>query len=147
MIDSPEMGKQNTLAAKRLRATFERCGAAVLVHLDGEMDFYSIEAFKPKLARVRQAGVNNFIFDLNGTRYIDSTGLGFLVSMHRELKGSGGKLVCIVPNRTFVQKTIESCRAATSLEMAYSQQEAVDCFRPVADDRSSSAEVAEGNPQ
>ena len=146
MTDSPETRKQNTLAGNRLRATFERCGAAVLVYLHGEMDFYSIEAFKPKLARVRQAGVNNFIFDLNGTRYIDSTGLGFLISMYRELKGSGGRLVCIAPNSAFVQKTIESCRAATLLEMTCSQQEAVDCFRPVAD-TSSSAEVAEGDPQ
>lgn len=38
------------------------------------------------------AGDRNFVVDLEGTSYIDSSGLGLLVSLAREVRGEGGEL-------------------------------------------------------
>lgn len=118
------------LTSERLQTSFERCEGAVVVRIDGEMDFYSVETFKPKLDKVCQAGVINFIFDLNGMRYIDSTGLGFLVAFYYELKGKSGKLICIAPTNRLVQKTIEANRVGLLLELVETREEAVGHFRP-----------------
>ena len=131
MNDSMGKRRENSMTARRLRATFERCEGTVVVRLDGEMDFYSVESLKPKLAQVCQAGVNNFIFDLNRMRYLDSTGLGFLFATSQELKSKGGRLVCITPTNRFVQKSLDASRAAALLDLVRSQDEALRLFQPV----------------
>ncbi len=131
MNDRVGKPRKDSLAGKRLQATFERRQGTVVVRLDGEMDFYSVESFKPKLARVCRAGVNNLIFDLNGMRYLDSTGLGFLFATSQELQSKGGRLVCVTPANRFVQKSLECSRAATVLKMVPSQDEAIQLFQPV----------------
>jgi len=129
MMESLGRQREESLSAKRLTATFERCQETVVVRFGGEMDFYSVESFKPKLARVCRAGVHNFIFDLNGMRYLDSAGLGFLFATSQELKSKGGRLVCISPTNPFVQKSLDTNRAAALLDLVRSEDEALRFFQ------------------
>lgn len=129
MNESLGKRRKESLPANRLTATFERRKETVVVRFGGEMDFYSVESFKLKLARVCRAGVHNFIFDLNGMRYLDSAGLGFLFATSQELKSKGGRLVCISPTNRLVRKSLDTSRAAALLDLVSSQDEALRFFQ------------------
>jgi len=122
------IGSQNPIAAQRLLATFERQGNVVVIAFQGEMDFYSIESFRPKFASVQKAGVRQFVFDLQKLQYIDSTGLGFLVGTQRTLGDRDGRLVCVQPSNRGVQKILESSRILPLLRFVPSRQLALAEF-------------------
>jgi anti-anti-sigma factor len=41
---------------------------------------------------LREAGISNAILDLSGVPYVDSTGLAFIVELHKSLIARGGQL-------------------------------------------------------
>lgn len=119
----------NPLAADRLQTTFQRCEDSVIVNFGGELDFYSVESFRRKFALVQKAGVCKFIFDLGGLDYIDSTGLAFLVGVHRQLKVDGGLLVCLAPHASATQKILETSKLKSVLVFAAGREEAIKQFQ------------------
>ncbi len=52
---------------------------------------------------VRKGTVNHFIFDFSSCEMIDSSGIGLLVSLTKELKSSNGDLVLRNPGRDILQ--------------------------------------------
>ena len=41
---------------------------------------------------LREAGIANAVIDLSAVPYVDSTGLGFVVELHKSLASRGGQL-------------------------------------------------------
>jgi len=41
---------------------------------------------------LREAGIVNAVIDLSAVPYVDSTGLGFVVELHKSIVGRGGQL-------------------------------------------------------
>jgi anti-anti-sigma factor len=45
---------------------------------------------------LREAGIVNAVIDLSAVPYVDSTGLGFVVELHKSIVGRGGQLFLVV---------------------------------------------------
>lgn len=65
----------------------------VIVELSGGMYVEDAEIFREKLIKYMEEGQNNFIVKMNRVDYIDSSGLGVLVSIHKRTRQSNGSLI------------------------------------------------------
>ncbi len=75
-------------------STDERPGAWVLT-ARGELDYADCANFRSHVDRVLRAMPAACIVDLSGIDYLDSSGLGLLLSLYREYGSAGGKLVLV----------------------------------------------------
>ena len=71
-------------------------GPGCTITLDGEIDVYTSPRLRQQLTEVIDGGCVNLVVDLQDLGFIDSSGLGVLVSALRRVKESGGtlRLVC-----------------------------------------------------
>jgi anti-sigma B factor antagonist len=74
----------------------ENRGSACTLTLTGEVDVYTSPELKKRMLAVIDGGCVNIVVDLEGLDFIDSSGLGVLVSTLRRVKEQGGtlRLVC-----------------------------------------------------
>ncbi len=74
----------------------ERADGSCVITVAGEVDVYTSPTLKREIARVMDDGCENVIVDLEKIGFIDSSGLGVLVSALRAMKEQGGtmRLVC-----------------------------------------------------
>lgn len=74
----------------------ENSGASCTIALDGEVDVYTSPRLRQQLTDVIDGGCVNVVVDLQNLGFIDSSGLGVLVSALRKVKEGGGtlRLVC-----------------------------------------------------
>ena len=66
---------------------------ASLVDVEGEIDVLTSPRLKSALAGVVDAGATTVVINLNRVRYMDSTGLGVIVSALKHVRGMGGTIV------------------------------------------------------
>jgi len=59
------------------------------VKISGDIDMLTIKDFKQKMLDLAQTVEKNFIFDLEDVKYIDSSGIGVLISISKILKKKG----------------------------------------------------------
>jgi anti-anti-sigma factor len=62
------------------------------VKISGDIDMLTIKDFKHKMLDIAQTVDKNFIFDLEDVKYIDSSGIGVLISISKILKKKGKTL-------------------------------------------------------
>lgn len=79
-----------------LDITTERTGTGCVIAVTGEVDVYTSPHLKREVAAALDDGCTDVIIDLGRTGFIDSSGLGVLVSALRKAKEQGGtmRLVC-----------------------------------------------------
>lgn len=63
-----------------------------LVEVDGELTVGNRERFKQVVLERVAAGERKFLMDFGESSYIDSTGLGALVSLSRKIREAGGQM-------------------------------------------------------
>ncbi len=63
-----------------------------VLEIEGEVDAEHAPQLKKVLAKAREESAKNFVLDLKKVNFIDSTGLGVLISLMRQLKDMGGRL-------------------------------------------------------
>lgn len=73
--------------------------SAWVYELDGDLDYAECASFRSKLDRAMKDGPSAVIVDLSHLDYLDSSGLGLLLSTSKDLAARGAKLV-IVTNET-----------------------------------------------
>lgn len=61
-------------------------GGELLVKIEGEVDVYTSIDLKKELTRLIEANQKKIIIDLEHVNYMDSSGLGVLVALLKELK-------------------------------------------------------------
>jgi anti-sigma B factor antagonist len=72
--------------------TIEKVGEVAVVELRGEqLDASNVADFKRDIAPVLE-GNSRVVFDLSQLRFVDSSGLGAILSCLRRLNGAGGEL-------------------------------------------------------
>jgi anti-sigma B factor antagonist len=78
----------------------ERNGEVCSVSLDGEIDVYTAPRLKEELVSVVESGCPNVIVDMEKVGFIDSSGLGVLVSALRRARERDGvvRIVCTRDN-------------------------------------------------
>lgn len=63
-----------------------------LVEVDGELTVGNRERFKQVVLERVESGERKFVMDFGESSYIDSTGLGALVSLSRKIREAGGRM-------------------------------------------------------
>lgn len=69
-----------------------RQNGVVLVRADGQLIVGNRHELKDVVTRRLAAGDRRFVIDFSGTGYIDSSGLGALVTMSKQVREHGGEL-------------------------------------------------------
>ena len=81
-----------------LTVTAEERDDLVLVTLGGELDIYTVPAFRQELERFDPAEIQ-LVVDLTDVTLLDSSGLGALVSLLNRARGSSRSLGLVCPHR------------------------------------------------
>ena len=74
-----------------LKVDLRQEGEKLFVDLQGDLDIKSNKEFKEKVNSVQ--GVKKIIVNCENLSYIDSTGLGAFISIYKNIKEKGEKLV------------------------------------------------------
>lgn len=72
--------------------TLDRADDVLTVAVDGQLVVTNRQEFKQAILDAMEQGVRLVIVDFTRTGYIDSSGLGALVSLNRRLRDAGGDL-------------------------------------------------------
>ncbi|MFM7186612.1 MAG: STAS domain-containing protein [Armatimonadota bacterium] len=95
-----------------------------VVQLNGELDIDQAVRVREHLDKVMDGGALRLIIDLSDVSYIDSTGLGMLVAVHKRLVAEQGFYVLTVP-RASQRKVFEITGLSTVLVIMQSLEEAL----------------------
>lgn len=71
---------------------------AAVVSAAGEVDATTVELLRPEIMRLADDGRIQVVLDLSDVTFLDSSGLGALVSGHRRLQLLGGRLGLVCRN-------------------------------------------------
>jgi anti-sigma B factor antagonist len=71
--------------------------AYMVVHCAGELDVFTAPQLRQQLLDLAAAGQHDVIVDLSEVRFLDSTGLGVLVSGLKRVRAHDGSLRLVCP--------------------------------------------------
>jgi len=78
------------------RVSVSRFGSdSFVVAAGGELDLFTSERLREKLAEVLELGGQRILVDLTGVSFMDSSGLAVLVGVAKALRASGGQMVLV----------------------------------------------------
>lgn len=89
-------------------------GARWTLKLDGELDYSECSSFRTYIDRILQAAPGSVVVDLTDLEYLDSSGLGLLLSLSKEYGSQGGRLVLIT------NETVDNILSLTRLNAIFS---------------------------
>ncbi|MCL4079312.1 STAS domain-containing protein [Coriobacteriia bacterium Es71-Z0120] len=90
--------------------------------LSGDLDYSECASFRMTVDRVLRDAPPSAIIDLSGIEYLDSSGLGLLLSLSKEYGATGGRLV-LVTNEV-VDNILELTRLSSIFSTAPGVEEA-----------------------
>ena len=93
--------------------------------LSGEMDLYSSQEVREWIRESLTDGHNNIILDCNGMSYIDSSGIGVLISLFTTLRKRGGQLI-LCSLQSSVQSVINFTKLSGFLKISNNLEEALE---------------------
>jgi anti-sigma B factor antagonist len=91
-----------------------RSGSGATVSLSGSMYVEDSASVREKLIELMEEGAVNLTFDLSGLTYIDSSGLGVLISLHKRCLQKGGRMVI-----TGLRGMVEELFKLTRLDLVF----------------------------
>ncbi|HET6953315.1 MAG TPA: STAS domain-containing protein [Acidimicrobiales bacterium] len=105
------------MSERPLLEIVERGEGAARARLSGDLDIVTSDEVKRELAQVIDDGDRNLTLDLAGVGFVDSSGLGVLVALHRhaEAKGGGFAVRAVPPQ---LQRLFEITRLGDLLTVA-----------------------------
>jgi anti-sigma B factor antagonist len=69
-----------------------------VVHVGGEVDLATCPQLRGLLAELVEQGIYHLVVDLEQVSFMDSSGIGVLMGVHRRLREHGGSLRLAAPN-------------------------------------------------
>ena len=108
----------------------------------GELDYSECSTFRMHIDRVLKSSPPALIVDMSGIEYLDSSGLGLLLSLSREFTPHGGRLV-LITNPT-VDSILELTRLTGIFSIAGNAEEAAAIVAHTASPASCPARVGAG---
>lgn len=91
-----------------------------LLTLNGDLDYGECASFRMNIDRILKASPAATIVDLSGLQYLDSSGLGLLLSLSKEYGAQGGRLVLIT------NETVDNILSLTRLNGIFSTADNLD---------------------
>src|SRR5580704_7720864 len=80
------------LESIRMSFTLKKNNDVVVVEVDGQLIVGNRQELKQKVLDELEKGERKFLVDFSQTGYIDSSGLGVLVSLSKKIREQGGEL-------------------------------------------------------
>jgi anti-sigma B factor antagonist len=80
-------------SADRLEITSSQVGGATIVRIVGEVDMRTSPTLRTAILDVSRSKPSRIVIDLEMVQYMDSSGVGTMVSLKREIERLGGKLM------------------------------------------------------
>jgi anti-sigma B factor antagonist len=93
----------------------------VVVRVDGEVDLHTSPALREQLADIIGSSDGTVVLDLGGVNYMDSSGVGTLVYLKRDVEQRGRKFVL-----ASVQARVKSVLQITLLDKFFQIYSSVD---------------------
>ncbi len=107
--------------------TMTRNGAIVVVDVEGQLIVGNRQELKQKVLDELEKGERKFLVDFARTGYIDSSGLGVLVSLSKKIREQGGELR--LANLNDDLKTLfELTKLDTLFQIADSRERGLESF-------------------
>jgi anti-sigma B factor antagonist len=103
-------------------------GIKIITSLPKVLDANSAMEFKSEMGRLIE-GCTRMIIDMEHVKFIDSAGCGALITVLRQLKGSGGDLKLYNVDKQ-VRLVFELVRMHKIVDIFNTQQEAILSFSP-----------------
>jgi len=103
-------------------------GDIVILDVNGEIDLYNAPEIKDTINKLIEEKKYNVVINLDKVSYIDSSGIGALISSLSNLKKYQGRLkICNVSGS--VRKVFELTKLTSFFEIYDSEQEAISAFK------------------
>jgi len=99
----------------------------VLVGVDGQLIVGNRQELKQKVLDALEGGEKKFVIDFSKTGYIDSSGLGVLVSLSKKIREQGGDLRLAGLNED-LQTLFELTKLDTLFSITKTPEEALAAF-------------------
>lgn len=93
----------------------------VVVRVGTTLDFRNAASFKGLCRQQLAQGLNKFVLDFSDTRILDSTGLGAIFSIYREINPQGGRV-----SFAAVSRPVQAVVQATHTYKVFPQYESVN---------------------
>ena len=102
-------------------------GGVTLVEVEGQLIVGNRQELKQKVLEHLEGGDRKFVIDFSNTGYIDSSGLGVLVSLSKKIREQGGELRLSSLNED-LRTLFELTKLDTLFRIADTKEEALDGF-------------------
>ncbi|HEV8305498.1 MAG TPA: STAS domain-containing protein [Gemmatimonadales bacterium] len=99
----------------------------VVVGVDGQLIVGNRQELKQKVLESLEGGAKRFVIDFTKTGYIDSSGLGVLVSLSKKIREQGGELRLAGLNED-LQTLFELTKLDTLFAITRTAEEALAAF-------------------
>lgn len=98
-----------------------------VVDVEGQLIVGNRQELKQKVLQELESGGRKFLIDFSGTGYIDSSGLGVLVSLSKKIREQGGELRLAALNDD-LRTLFELTKLDTLFQISKSRDEALASF-------------------
>lgn len=107
-----------------MELSMRKSGEVYIIDVKGEMDLYNAHQLKDLMSKMIEKKIQSFVINMEGVDYIDSTGIGVLISICNTLKKQGLKLA--IPGvHGSVKKVIELTKLMGFFPLASSLEDAI----------------------
>ncbi|HEY8311510.1 MAG TPA: STAS domain-containing protein [Gemmatimonadaceae bacterium] len=107
--------------------TLKKNGDVVVVDVEGQLIVGNRQELKQKVLDELEKGERKFLIDFAQTGYIDSSGLGVLVSLSKKIREHGGELRLADLNDD-LQTLFELTKLDTLFQIAETRERALEGF-------------------
>ncbi len=111
-----------------MKAEFEKEGDVVVVSIAGELDASSAPDLRARFEELIGQGENQYVIDLTGLDFLDSSGISALVNLFKRVRiGEGGVSLCNI--KPEIVKIFALTRLDRVFDIYDSRAEAVASFQ------------------
>lgn len=103
-----------------LTMDFEEAPGRLTLRVSGDLDYGECAGFRMSIDRILSAAPPATVVDLSGLEYLDSSGLGLLLSLAKEYGATGGKLVLVTND------TVDNILSLTRLNGIFSTADSTE---------------------
>lgn len=75
-----------------MQIDIQKQGNVAILHLQGSLDADSVNTFKKTTQELLEDGTRRMVFDCRTLDFVDSIGLGAMISLLRRIRSDGGDL-------------------------------------------------------
>ncbi|MCB1175884.1 MAG: STAS domain-containing protein [Leptospiraceae bacterium] len=110
-----------------MQVEFRHVNDVVIVDIAGDVDIYNSAVLKSSIQEQIAGGARNVLVNMEGVKYIDSSGVGVLIAIMNELNKLEGRIK-LVHIYDAVRRVFELTRLTGLFDIYDSEEEAVSAF-------------------